>query len=228
MSSTNEIMEAVYTAPDHSGVYADSTTVAEAFKRRHDNVLQIVRRHLKNKSISLLNIKESDYTDSRGKVRTMYLLDRKSFLVVVLSFTGSDADRIKGKFVDAFLSQEQELIQWRESRKEIKQYQRTYTDEVQRLADALERDGSKHAKLIYPTLQRQVNKCQTHRSTPRGQTIESYRETLSDLELQGIKRLENVIMVIIDHYLTLGATGRATREAVKRFLNGECGREWQL
>ena len=209
-------------------------TLAKILGIQHTKLMRTIKRTIKSEEKRKKDVatdgfifsaifKDYEYRDAMNRKQKTYLMNEDALYLVIANTQSKKAHKLKVLFKSEFNKMREE----RKAREEIKQYQRTYTDTVQELEEALIQDGSKHAKLIYSTVQRQVNKCITGRSTPRGQTIESYRETLSRTQLQGIKRLENVVMILIDHFLSLGATGRTTREVVKRFLNGECGRMWQ-
>ncbi len=127
----------VYTTAKHTGVFTDTLLIAEAFGRKHKNVLAILQRHLKSGSIVGLNIKPNSYTTKNNRTAKMYQLDRKAFIVLALSFTGPDADRLKGKFVDLFLSQETELKYWRTERESIKQPTKARNELLEKLSDQL-------------------------------------------------------------------------------------------
>lgn len=162
-----DLKSIVYTTKNHSGVFTDTLKVAEVFGRRHDNILKIIDRHLKNGSIVLLNVEANSYTTKNNRQAKMYQLDRKAFLVLALSFTGADADRLKGKFVDLFLSQEKELVQFTKVRQLEKARSRPMTDRVKILKANLKEEGS-NSDYIYNTINQKIHKRVTGKSMPRG------------------------------------------------------------
>lgn len=80
-----------------------SLKVAELFGRRHDNVLQTIRQELA-KEISLLELKESEATNSRGKKIPVFWLDERQALTVMPFLGGDTAREGQRKLVDAYLA----------------------------------------------------------------------------------------------------------------------------
>ena len=191
----NNLTDLVYMTKNHSGVFTNTLIITEHFGRKHKNVLAIVERHLKNGSISRLNIKPSNFVNTRGRSYKMYEVDYKAFLVVVLSFTGKDADQLKGKFVDLFLSQSKELELWRDGRRSIKEGTKALGKAVEPISDRLKQDypDSSRGARYYQHLHIAVNEVVI--GTGKGIN----RDFLTIEQMIAIGRLEKGIAEVIDY-----------------------------
>lgn len=78
---------------EHDGaVYADSRQVAEAFGKRHDNVLRDIAKLLENNASSNLRwLNPAAYVDAQGKERPFYELTKDGFTLLAMGFTGEKA-----------------------------------------------------------------------------------------------------------------------------------------
>lgn len=88
-----------------------SLRVAEAFGKRHDNVLQRVRMLDCSAEFNALNFKAVNYIDPKGESRTAYEMTKDGFMFLVMGFTGSKAAAIKESYIAAFNMMEQALKQ---------------------------------------------------------------------------------------------------------------------
>jgi len=86
-----------------NNAWVSSRTISEMFDKRHDNVIMKIDEILKTKDdFTNLNFKVSEYKDSTGKKNKEYLLNRKSFALVVMGFTGDKAMNFKKMYIEAF------------------------------------------------------------------------------------------------------------------------------
>jgi len=141
----------------------DSLTVADNFGKRHDNVIQKIENLIKNDDFNDLNFKATNYTDDRGIQHKKYTMDRKSFAMLAMGFTGKKAFQWKIKFVNAFEAMEQILLQqgnleWQEYRQTGKAKRLELTDSIQQVVELAERQGSKNAGRYYTTITRLINR----------------------------------------------------------------------
>lgn len=93
---------------------ADSLKVAEAYEKRHDNVIRDIRNLIKMCPELGEDFEESDYINSRGKTYPMYKMTRKGFMLLVMGFSGEKALIFKIRIVDAFFAMEAEILRRRE------------------------------------------------------------------------------------------------------------------
>ncbi len=98
----------------HDGhAYCTSLDIAQHFHKRHDNVVEAIRRKITQCSseFSLLNFKESTRQNSRGKSIPIFELTRDGFAIVAMGFTGPEATRWQEAYIAAFNAMERELSQ---------------------------------------------------------------------------------------------------------------------
>jgi len=100
-----------------------SLIVSEKFGKRHDNVIQRIENLSKEDESGRLNFKESSYINSQNKEQKMYKMDKHSFIILAMRFTGKKALKWQHIFVDAFEAMElaivrQQNIAWNQARLE--------------------------------------------------------------------------------------------------------------
>lgn len=94
---------------DHKGKpMTTSLVVAEVFGREHQNVMKSVRRIIAHDR-DQVNFNLVDYTDAKGQMRPMFLMDRDGFTLLAMGFTGSKALEWKKKYIHAFNEMEKKL-----------------------------------------------------------------------------------------------------------------------
>lgn len=100
---------------DEYGVFADSKDtarvnslyVAEQFGKRHDNVINDIRKiTAPNSGLSenfiVLNFKDIKYKDSRGRTQKAYAMTRDGFTMLVMGYTGAKAMKFKELYIKRF------------------------------------------------------------------------------------------------------------------------------
>lgn len=107
MNSLQPLDQDKFGVTEHNSIpVVNSRSVAEIFKKRHDNVLQSIQE-LTN---SLLKIGEPDWQNNfilssykdRGKKYPEYLLTRDGFTLLAMGFTGKKAMQFKIAYIDRF------------------------------------------------------------------------------------------------------------------------------
>lgn len=83
-----------------------SLDVAETFGRRHDNVLNGIRNLGCSEEFNLLNFKEIEYEDGRGRKQPMFLMTRDGFTLLVMGYTGELAMKFKEAYIKQFNAME--------------------------------------------------------------------------------------------------------------------------
>jgi Rha family phage regulatory protein len=90
-----------------------SFTVAEHFKKRHDNVLQAISRLDCSPKFRLLNFKETSFVinmpNGGTREEPAYRLTRDGFVFLCMGFTGKDAALWKERYIEAFNAMEAAL-----------------------------------------------------------------------------------------------------------------------
>jgi len=107
-------------------IKTDSLKVADAFGKRHDNIIRAVEKIISmdftdlnfegskqktsfNKFIEL-NFELSEYQDATGRKLPMYEMTKDGWMFLVMGFTGEKAAQIKVSFIEAF-NQMADLLQ---------------------------------------------------------------------------------------------------------------------
>lgn len=88
-----------------------SLQVAEAFGKRHDNVIRDIRNTLDkcSESFAVLNFEGSTFKDGTGRKLPCYLLSKDGLLMVTMGYTTPDAMRVKEAYIQRFNEMEAEL-----------------------------------------------------------------------------------------------------------------------
>lgn len=83
-------------------VVTNSMKVAEAFGKRHDNVLRALKNIDCSTEFTALNFEASEYIDATGRVLPMYEMTKNGFIFLVMGFTGTKAASIKEAYIRVF------------------------------------------------------------------------------------------------------------------------------
>ena len=102
---TNPLVNLVQT--NGQQVFTTSLIVAEAYGKRHGDVLRSLRQRLDSTSaivqmFNQRNFASVEYLDSKGESRKMYHLTEDGFLELAMSFTGDKAMETRVCFIEAF------------------------------------------------------------------------------------------------------------------------------
>lgn len=102
-------METLVIMKDQQAV-TSSLQVAETFGKRPDHVLRDIENLIK-KDVSKIGemFQESETTDSYGRPRKVYLMNRDGFTLLVVGFTGKKALNFKVKYIEAFNAMENQI-----------------------------------------------------------------------------------------------------------------------
>ncbi|EXE79516.1 MULTISPECIES: Rha family transcriptional regulator [Acinetobacter calcoaceticus/baumannii complex] len=122
MNTQNKSMHSAQISISHAvfiqdqQIKTDSLKVAEAFGKRHTNILRAIENLDSTKSFNELNFELVEYMDAKGESRPMYEMTKDGWMFLVMGFTGEKAAQIKIAFINAFnamavLLQNQQLIE---------------------------------------------------------------------------------------------------------------------
>ena len=137
-----------------------SLRVAEAFGKRHDNVIQGIENLGCSEAFTRLNFQVSEYEDSTGRKLLMYEMTKNGFSFLVMGFTGKKASEWKEKYIAAFDRMEQELVRlkiqhtnpdWQAKRIEGKAVRREFTDAIKALEEYILERNPSHRHSYYDT-----------------------------------------------------------------------------
>ena len=180
-------------------ILADSLTVAEKFGKRHDNVVQKIENLIKDDESTRLNFKVSEYRDSTGRTLKMYTMDRRTFSILVMGFTGKKAMEWKHRFFDAFESMEKALLrqqnlEWKETRLIGRGKRRELTDSIKKVVNLAKSQGSKNADRYYTTFTNMIYRQAFElKSVP-----DNFRDSLDETTLKKLRLIEEQAAMWID------------------------------
>lgn len=79
-----------------------SLKVAEVFDKKHQHVMEAIRKlTVENSTVRKMFVEDS-YLNSRNQTFPMFYMDRDGFTLLAMGFTGSKAIEFKLKYIDAF------------------------------------------------------------------------------------------------------------------------------
>ena len=94
-------------------VLTNSKTVSAIFNKRHDNILNAIKRLDCPENFKLLNFKELEETYTNGigvqGKRPVFNMTKDGFVLLVMGFTGKKAMEFKIKYIEAFNAMERAL-----------------------------------------------------------------------------------------------------------------------
>jgi Rha family phage regulatory protein len=89
-------------ADTHDTARVDSLFVAQAFEKRHDNVLKDIRELDCSDKFRLLNFEESSYRNAQGKKQPAYCMTRDGFVFLAMGYRGKKAAEFKELYIRRF------------------------------------------------------------------------------------------------------------------------------
>jgi Rha family phage regulatory protein len=83
--------------------WVTSRKIGEIFEKNHKDILEKINDILKSPdAFTERNFRLSSYKDKSGKKNKEYLLNRRSFVLIVMGFTGEKALKFKKAYIDSF------------------------------------------------------------------------------------------------------------------------------
>lgn len=139
-----------------------SLIVAEKFGKQHKNVIQRLEKLLAEDESNRLSFQPVKYVDQKGESRKMYLIDKHSFIILAMRFTGKKALKWQHRFVDAFEAMEHALLErqnqaWQEARLKGRQVRYELTEEIQSFVEYAEAQGSQNSRMYYLQITKMTN-----------------------------------------------------------------------
>lgn len=86
-----------------------SLKVAEVFEKKHQHVMEAIRKLTVENSTVRKMFGEDSYLNSRNQKQPMYYMNRDGFTLLAMGFTGSKVMEFKLKYIEAFNRMEQAL-----------------------------------------------------------------------------------------------------------------------
>ena len=193
------------TLPTKSELLEVSIVAIDQFhKKATTNTIQLANHFLKrpseiNRRIALLSnkglcrIAPSYYLNQQGKKQKYYELNRDEFLLVVMGFTGSKADKFKSDFIQLFNQQETELRQWQQGRLVAIDTTKEANDQIHLLQNKLTETipNSKRCTMLFVHIQQAITKIATGKANTN-------RDTMTEGQLLKISNLEEQVEIQIE------------------------------
>ena len=193
------------TLPTKSELLEVSIVAIDQFhKKATTNTIQLANHFLKrpseiNRRIALLSnkglcrIAPSYYLNQQGKKQKYYELNRDEFLLVVMGFTGSKADKFKSDFIQLFNQQETELRQWQQGRLVAIDTTKEANDQIHLLQNKLAETipNSKRCTMLFVHIQQAITKIATGKANTN-------RDTMTEGQLLKISNLEEQVEIQIE------------------------------
>lgn len=86
-----------------------SLVLAEVFEKKHQHVMEAIRKlTVENSTVKKMFVEDS-YLNSRNQQQPMYYMNRDGFTLLAMGFTGSKAMKFKLKYIDAFNRMEEQI-----------------------------------------------------------------------------------------------------------------------
>ncbi|MGL5254827.1 MAG: Rha family transcriptional regulator [Brevinema sp.] len=86
----------------HDTARVDSLFVAQAFEKRHNNVLKDIRELDCSSEFRLLNFEGSSYRNAQGKKQPGYCMIRDGFVFLAMGYRGKEAAQFKELYIKRF------------------------------------------------------------------------------------------------------------------------------
>jgi Rha family phage regulatory protein len=151
-------------------LFVDSRLIAKEFGRRHDNVLQTLKKLLEDETISLLECKERNY-QKLGREYPCYELNEAGFLKAMPFIGGKKSREGQKHLVDEFLhtrkqlerqAKERETLAYQVARISGKDSRGILTDAIQQFVDYARSQGSQNADNYFTIITNTVQKAVVH------------------------------------------------------------------
>ena len=192
LPTKSELLEVSIVAIDqfHKKVITNTIQLANHFLKRPSEINRRIAL-LSNKG--LCRIAPSYYLNQQGKKQKYYELNRDEFLLVVMGFTGSKADKFKSDFIQLFNQQETELRQWQQGRLVAIDTTKEANGQIYLLKNKLAETipNSKRCTMLFVHIQQAITKITTGKANTN-------RDTMTEGQLLKISNLEEQVEIQIE------------------------------
>jgi Rha family phage regulatory protein len=104
---------------ENGKVLTNSLIVAEAFNKEHRRVMQDIRNLECSASFRAHNFVPSNYLSAQNKDMPMFLMNKKGFTLLAMSYTGKRAMEFKEAYIEKFEQMEKKLLPQPKSQAEL-------------------------------------------------------------------------------------------------------------
>ena len=212
LSTKSELLEVSIVAIDqfHKKVITNTIQLANYFLKRPSEINRRIAL-LSNKG--LCRIAPSYYLNQQGKKQKYYELNRDEFLLVVMGFTGSQADQFKADFIKLFNQQETELRQWQQGRLVAIDTTKEANEQIYWLKNKLAETipNSKRCTMLFVHIQQAITKMATGKANTN-------RDAMTACQLLKVGELEQQVEIHIEQLNREGLPAVHIREEVMAMI----------
>ena len=196
----------------HKGeAFCDSQIVADKFGYRHPHVVKVIQKliadlsTMKGDEVSTLKFIEAE-REYRGQKYKVFLMDRRSFSLLSMRFTGVKALEWQIKFNDAFYLMEKQLLleannknnaEWITQREQGKLARKAETDTLKEFVEYATKQGSQKAQFYYKHFTLATYKCLNLIEAEKPKL----RDTLNVMELNQLMMAEHIAEMSIRKHM---------------------------
>ncbi|SFM28626.1 phage regulatory protein, rha family [Gracilibacillus orientalis] len=90
-------------------IVTDSLTIAETFQKEHARVMRDIRELECSQEFRVGNFAESSYINTQGRSYPKFILTEQAFTLLVMGYTGSQAQHFKEKYIAEFHKMREQL-----------------------------------------------------------------------------------------------------------------------
>jgi len=190
----------------HKSLTTNTLKVAEYFGKQHKNILQRINNLVKK---GRLKIQPSYYLDEQGRKQKYSILDRKNFSIVVLGFTGEQAEIFRIEYVEQFEKNAAKLIEWEIYRQDVIEPTKTCNDSIKWLSSGLKKENpsSNSHWRVYQHIQQAITKAATGDARTK-------REEMTAEQLKLVQWMEDRVHDEIERMKALGASAVDIRQSI--------------
>ena len=182
-------------------IFCNSQMVAEKFGKRHQYVINKIDKlivdfgQIKGEESFPLKFQKTE-SEYRGQKYKSYQMDKQSFSLLAMQFTGKKALFWQAKFIEAFCLMEQQNLmranlEWQREREQGKQIRLEFTDTTKDFVDYATNQGSINAAKYYITLTKLQYKAL--KLIEKNEKVDpEFRNTLDTMELNNLLSAEKV------------------------------------
>jgi Rha family phage regulatory protein len=201
----------------------DSRLIAKEFGRRHDNVLQTIKKLLEDETISLLECKERNY-QKLGRQYLCYELNEAGFLKAMPFIGGKKSREGQKHLADEFLrtrkqldrqSKERETLAYQVARLSGKDSRGILTDAIQQYVDYARTQGSQSADKYFTIITNATYKTVVH-IEPHAMQV---RELMTAIQLKTLELAELKVAQALTEGMDSQKPYKAIYQAVKAALH---------
>lgn len=157
---------------------------------------------------------KGEYTDSRGRKQTMYLMNRDGFTLLTMGFTGEKALRFKVEYIKRFNEMESALYSQKETRGLAIAVRKSLTDAIKNNLDTTKPFVySNYTKLaVKKTFGKSIDEIREERGISKDKNLRDY---LNADETERLNKMESEIAGMVRAFKIIGMDDKEIYSRIK-------------